>query len=367
MDTPTENNNKNINLYENLQAVIDKKSELKMSVDVTDNSFEAIKDVMSFTLSLFDVINDTVNAILDEIALKSTEDTNGELNKKMYGKASEIKNGFYKIVTLVKNNNSSSLCCIRDLVEKDYLGKYKKLLDAYKVTILLSKKIEEADRFYNEVKDYHENEVISLLNAIIGNCRKKVNNFPIITDYKKLKEDTENDASKLSDKLEMASAEKTRLDSERQAREERERLERERLEKERLEKEKQEIIENYENNAKGDVNYLNTKLKDAQRVQKNYKLDDGYYKLSVENGNTKSNEVETIDFVETATVLLVDLVRTADIKDLISSDAKKVLVVDNGNSINQAQLKAQISMWRKENLVFTQSALETINKTLKGN
>lgn len=376
--TPTEIS-ESINMYESLQKVINRyKSELNKSINVSDDDFESIPCVMSFAITLFDVVLDTLDGILEQIARNTKESGgNDDLYNRMVEKTSGIKENFYNILNTNKNG---AVGYVTDRITNECLNVYRSLLDAYKTTIALAKKTDEAEKLYKEVsEDYPENDVISSLNPTIIKCRKTINGFPSKSNYEKLKADTENDIFNLSEAIKRVSAEKNELEreqreyerkieEERKAKEEKERLEKERLEKERLEREKQERIAESERRAKDDINYLTGKLNEIDYSLKDYSLTDDYYELFTESGKLRAEKV-TCDFDQTATISFVDFVRTANIEDLISSDAKRVFIIDDGtavDNIDSQQLKSKILSCKKE-LVFSRTAFTTLNRILKSN
>lgn len=376
--TPTEIS-ENINMYDSLQKVINRyKSELDKSINVSDDDFESVPCVMSFAITLFDVVLDTLNGLKIEID-KNTKESNRNdvLYNRMFKEANDLKDKFFNL--LDKSKVAVTFISVRDKITKECLDVYRDLLDAYKTTTELVKKTDEAEKLYNETsEDYPENDVISSLNPTIIKCRNTINNFPSKSNYEKLKADTENDIFNLSEAIKRVSAEKNKLEreqceyerkieEERKAKEEKERLEKERLEKERVEREKQERIAKSERWANADIDYLTGKLNEIDYSLKDYSLTDDYYKLLAQDGKLRAEKL-TCDFDQTATISFVDLVR-ANIEDLISSDAKRVLVIDDGtavDNIDSQQLKLKILSCKKE-LIFSRTAFITLRRILESN
>lgn len=351
--TPTEVS-ENINMYDSLQKVIDRyKSELDKSINVSNDDFESIPCVMSFAITLLDVVLDTLNGIKIEID-KNTKESNQNdiLYNRMSEKASDLKNKFLKL--LDKSPAAVTFISVKDKITNECLNVYRSLLDAYKTTIELAKKTDEAEKLYKEASEkYPENDVIRSLNSTIIKCKKTINGFPSKTKYENLKEDTEKDIFNLSETIKRVSAEKNDLEQEQR-------------ENERKKEEKR--IEESERQAKDDINYLTNKLNEIDCSLKDYSLTDDYYKLFTEDGELRSEKINC-DFDQMATISFVDFVRTANIEDLISSDAKRVFVIDDGtavDNIDSQQLKSIILSCNKE-LVFSHTAFTTLNIILESN
>lgn len=351
--TPTEVS-ENINMYDSLQKVIDRyKSELDKSINVSNDDFESIPCVMSFAVTLFNVVLDTLNGLKIEIDKNTKESNqNDDLYNRMAKETSGIKEKFFNL--LDKSTVAGTFIYIREEITKKCLGVYRDLLDAYKTTIELAKKTDEAGKLYKEASEkYPDNNVISSLNSTIKNGRRMIKDFPSRLNYKNLKTETESYISSLSKAIEKVSAEKNEL-------------EREQRENERK-KEEARIAES-ERRAKDDIDYLTGKLNEIDCSLKDYSLTDDYYKLFTEDGELRSEKI-ICDFDQTATISFVDFVRTANIEDLISSDAKRVFVIDDGtavDNIDSQQLKSKISSCNKE-LVFSHTAFTTLNRILKSN
>lgn len=351
--TPTEVS-ESINMYDSLQKVINRyKSELDKSINVSDDNFESIPCVMSFAVTLFNVVLDTLNGIKIEID-KNTKESNQNdiLYNRMVEKASGLKDQFFNL--LDKSKGVSTFISVKDKITKECLDVYRDLLDAYKTTIELAEKTDEADKLYKEASEkYPENDVIRLLNSTIIKCKKTINSFPSKTKYENLKEDTETYINDLSKAIEKVSAENNKLEQEQRENERK--------------KEEARIAES-ETKAKDDIDYLTNKLNEIDYSPKDYSLTDDYYKLFTEDGELRS-EKTICDFDQTATISFVDFVRTANIEDLISSDAKRVFVIDDGtavDNIDSQQLKSIILSCKKE-LVFSRTAFTTLNRILTSN
>ena len=379
-----------IDLYEILKKQIqNRETALRKTVETTDENFTAIPCVMNFAVSVIETVIDTLDEILETLADNACERSPEE--DLLYNKAFEAigakKEAFYSIVNSEKR--TGSLIATKQSIEKECISGFNSLIESYETTRTLLAKIDEAKVLYEtSTKKYPEIDVFHTLNPKIAACEKFVKNFPLKTNYDKLKSETEYALNDLNDSMKLVAGEKSRLDweekersrkteEERRAREERERLERERIERERIERERLAKIAEKENKAQKAVSELAEKLGEVSLRENDYSLPQKYFRFAVIEGSLKYGLVES-DFEMTATITLVDFLRLSAEDDknvllnliskgVVSRDAKKVLVINacNDAKIDGRELKNKLLSFKLDDVIFTESAATKIKTVLE--